>query len=89
MPASADRDRDTPHGRRRVVSVMEWNPAVWISDGRQFATEVKTEFKKITWPSQKEAVGGTIGVVVIVAIITLALSLVDLVLGKIVRLVFG
>ncbi|MBW2508111.1 MAG: preprotein translocase subunit SecE [Deltaproteobacteria bacterium] len=68
---------------------MEWNPAVWISDGRQFATEVKTEFKKITWPSQKEAVGGTIGVVVIVAIITLALSLVDLVLGKIVRLVFG
>ena len=68
---------------------MEWNPAVWISDGRQFATEVKTEFKKITWPSQKEAVGGTIGVLVIVAIITLALSLVDAVLGKVVRLVFG
>ena len=68
---------------------MEWNPAVWISDGRQFATEVKTEFKKITWPSQKEAVGGTIGVLVIVAIITLALSLVDAVLGKVVQLVFG
>jgi preprotein translocase subunit SecE len=68
---------------------MQWNPTIWISDGRQFATEVKTEFKKITWPSQKEAVGGTIGVLVIVAVITLALSLVDAVLGKVVQLVFG
>jgi preprotein translocase subunit SecE len=77
------------HGRKRVMSVMQWNPAIWISDGRQFATEVRTEFKKITWPSQKEAIGGTIGVVVIVVIVTLALSLVDAVLGKIVQLVFG
>ena len=68
---------------------MQWNPAIWVSDGRQFAAEVKTEFKKITWPSQKEAVGGTIGVLVIVAVITLALSLVDAVLGKVVQLVFG
>ena len=60
---------------------------VWISDGRQFASEVRSEFKKITWPAQKEAVGGTIGVVVIVIIITLALSLVDAVLGKVIRLV--
>ncbi len=68
---------------------MQWNPAIWVSDGRQFATEVRTEFKKITWPSQKEAIGGTIGVVVIVIIITLALSLVDALLGWVVRQVFG
>ncbi len=66
---------------------MQWNPAIWISDGRQFATEVRTEFKKITWPSQKEAVGGTIGVVVIVIIITLALSLVDVVLSRVLQFV--
>jgi len=71
------------------MSVMQWNPATWISDGRQFASEVRTEFKKITWPSQKETIGGTIGVVVIIAVITLALSIVDAVLGKIVQLVFG
>ncbi len=70
------------------MSVMQWNPVIWISDGRQFAKEVETEFKKITWPSQKEAIGGTIGVVVIVAVITLALSLVDAVLGKVVQFVF-
>jgi len=68
---------------------MQWNPVIWFSDGRQFMSEVRTEFKKITWPSQKEAVGGTIGVVVIVIIITVALSLVDAVLGKVVQLVFG
>ena len=67
---------------------MQWNPAIWISDGRQFATEVKTEFKKITWPSQKEAIGGTIGVVVIVIIITTALSVVDAVLGWVIQRVF-
>ena len=87
MSASALRDRAMPHGRERVMSVMQWNPAIWISDGRQFATEVRTEFKKITWPSQKEAIGGTIGFVVIVTIVTLALSLVDAVLGQVVQLV--
>ena len=89
MPALASCDRVMLHRRERVMSVMQWNPAIWISDGRQFATEVRTEFKKITWPSQKEAIGGTIGVVVIVIVITVALSLVDALLGKIVQFVFG
>jgi len=66
---------------------MEWNPAVWVSDANQFLSEVRTEFRKVTWPSQKEAVGGTIGVLVVVAVITLALSLVDLVLGQLIQLV--
>jgi preprotein translocase subunit SecE len=67
---------------------MQWNPVIWISDGRQFMAEVRTEYKKVTWPSRKEAIGGTIGVVVIVAVITLALSLVDAVLGQVVQLIF-
>ncbi len=77
-----------PHGRERVMSAMQWNPAIWISDGLQFVKEVEIEFKKITWPSHKEAIGGTIVVVVIGIIVTLALSLVDAVLGKVVQLVF-
>ncbi len=89
MPASVSCDRAMPNGREQVMSAMQWNPAIWISDGLQFVKEVEIEFKKITWPSQKEAIGGTIGVVVIVIVITLALSLVDAVLGKIVQLVFG
>ena len=57
---------------------MQWNPAVWFSQSRTFLLEVRTEFRKVTWPTQKEAVAGTIGVLVIVAVITLVLSVLDL-----------
>ena len=64
---------------------MEWNPAVWVSDSRQFLLEVRSEFRKVTWPSQKEATAGTIGVVVVCTIVTLVLSGVDLALGQIIQ----
>ena len=66
---------------------MQWNPAVWVSDAKQYLVEVRTEFRKVTWPTQKEAVAGTIGVLVVVTLITAALSLVDLVLGQVMRFV--
>ena len=63
------------------------NPAIWFQDARQFILEVRTEFRKVTWPTQKEAVAGTVGVVVVVAVITGGLSLVDLVLGQVIQLI--
>jgi preprotein translocase subunit SecE len=64
---------------------MQLNPVVLFNDAKRFAIEVRSEFRKVTWPSQKETVGGTIGVVVIVVIITSVLSVVDLVLGQLVQ----
>ena len=64
---------------------MQWNPTIWVSDSRQFLLEVRSEFKKVTWPTQKEAVAGTIGVLVIVTIITTALSVVDQIFGRLVQ----
>jgi preprotein translocase subunit SecE len=66
---------------------MEWNPVVWYSESRQFLTEVRSEFRKVTWPTQKEAMAGTIGVLVVVIVLTTALSLVDFSLAQLVRLV--
>ena len=66
---------------------MEWNPVVWYSESRQFITEVRSEFRKVTWPTQKEAMAGTIGVLVVVIVLTTALSLVDFSLAQLVRLV--
>jgi preprotein translocase SecE subunit len=43
--------------------------------------EVQVEFKKVTWPSQKEAVAGTASVLFVVAIIGVALFAVDSVLA--------
>ena len=67
---------------------MQWNPVIWMSDGRQFLTEVRSEFRKVTWPTQKEATAGTIGVVVVVTLITTVLSLVDMILGQAVQWIF-
>ncbi len=53
------------------------NPLVWISDARQYLAEVQVEWKKITWPPQNEALVGTVSVVVVVAIVTTVLSIVD------------
>jgi len=64
---------------------MQWNPAVWFSQSRLFLMEVRTEFRKVTWPTQKEAIAGTVGVLVIVAVITAVLSIMDLVLGQAMR----
>ena len=66
---------------------MEWNPAVLFENGRQYLSDVRTEFRKVTWPSQREYVGGTIGVVVIVAILTLVLGLIDMGLSQIMELI--
>ena len=56
---------------------MELSPSSWVQDVRQYLLEVRTEFEKISWPSQKEYVGGTVGVIVIVALMTLILGVLD------------
>ena len=66
---------------------MNWNPAIWYSTSRQFLSEVRAEYRKVTWPSQKEAIAGTIGVVVLVVIMTAVLSSVDLILGQLIQLI--
>lgn len=56
---------------------MEASPSSWIRDVRQYLLDVRSEFEKISWPTQKEYVGGTIGVLVIVAFMTLVLGVLD------------
>jgi preprotein translocase subunit SecE len=66
---------------------MQWNPTVWVSESRRFLLEVRSEYRKVTWPNQKEAVAGTVGVLVVVAIISLVLAVIDFVLGQLIRLI--
>jgi preprotein translocase subunit SecE len=66
---------------------MQWNPAVWVSDSRQFLEEVRVEFRKVTWPTQEEARAGTIGVIVVVAVLTTGLSMVDFALSWAIRMI--
>ena len=66
---------------------MATNPTEWYRDSRQYLTEVGGEYRKITWPPQKEAVAGTIGVVVICSIVATVLGIVDFGLSRIIRLI--
>jgi len=68
---------------------MAMNPGGWYRDARQYVTEVQAEFKKITWPPQKEAVAGAISVAVIVVIVTSVLGLVDFALSRLLSLVLS
>ena len=56
-----------------------------ITKAIQFLSEVKNEVNKVTWPSKKEAIGGTAVVLVVVFLMALFLGLVDLLLSKIVE----
>lgn len=63
----------------------ESNAVGWVAATRQYFVDTRAELQKVTWPKQQEAVGGTIGVLVIVGVITLVLSLVDVSLSKLVE----
>lgn len=51
----------------------------------QFLREVKVELNKVTWPSRKQTIGSTAVVLVIVAIISLFLGIVDAGLAGLIR----
>jgi preprotein translocase subunit SecE len=57
------------------------NPVEWAQASREFVNEVQMEFKKVTWPTQKEATAGTASVLIVVVAIGLVLFLVDSVLA--------
>ena len=60
-----------------------------VTKAIQFLSEVKSEVKRVTWPTKKEAMGGTAVVLVVVFIMALFLGLVDLLLSKIIGVIFS
>jgi preprotein translocase subunit SecE len=56
-----------------------------ISKAVAFLHEVKGEVKKVTWPTRREAMGGTGVVLVVVFLVALFLGIVDSILSKIVQ----
>ena len=56
-----------------------------ITRALEFLTEVKAEVNKVTWPSRREALGGTAVVVVVVLLMATFLGIIDAILSKIVQ----
>ena len=61
------------------------NPAesikTWAQNAKQFYADVRSEMKKVSWPSRQEVVGTTIVVIVAVFFFGLYLGAVDQLLG--------
>ncbi len=55
----------------------------------QYAKDIETEAKRITWPSRPEAVKSTLAVVVISGVFAAFLGLVDFTFSYIVRFILG
>ena len=56
-----------------------------ITKALEFLTEVKAEVNKVTWPSRREALGGTAVVLVVVLLMATFLGIIDAILSRIVQ----
>ncbi|MCM8799837.1 MAG: preprotein translocase subunit SecE [Candidatus Omnitrophica bacterium] len=53
-----------------------------------FFKEVKIEMTKVSWPTRQEVWGATVVVIVITSILALFIGIVDLILSKILTVIF-
>jgi preprotein translocase subunit SecE len=60
-----------------------WNRSI------QFVKEAWIELKKVTWPNQKETMGATAVVLVLVFLVSFYLGLVDLALTRMMKVIIG
>ncbi len=65
---------------------MEINIRPKIESAKQFLREVKTELKKVTWPSRKDSLSGTAIVLVTVFILAVFLGVVDTGLSNLIKM---
>jgi preprotein translocase subunit SecE len=54
----------------------------WTEKSKQFYADVRSEMKKVSWPSRQEVAGTTIVVIVAVFFFGFYLGLVDLILAR-------
>ena len=64
---------------------MEFSIHSKIEAAKQFLREVKQELKKVTWPSRKDALSGTVVVLVAVFVIAVFLGIVDSGLSSLIK----
>ena len=54
-----------------------------------YLAETRTELKKVTWPSRQDLIDSTRVVIIATLIMTVFIGLVDQILSRIIKLVFG
>jgi preprotein translocase SecE subunit len=73
--------------RQKTGEFMELNIRSQFEIAKQFLREVRTELKKVTWPSRKDTLSGTAVVLVAVFVIAIFLGIVDSGLSGLIKMV--
>ncbi|MCD6308900.1 MAG: preprotein translocase subunit SecE [Candidatus Latescibacteria bacterium] len=60
--------------------------ANWIDNSKRFLKEVRSEMKKVTWPSWIELKGSTVLVIIVAVFFSVYIGLVDFILSLASRL---
>lgn len=61
----------------------------WFGRAAKFFRDVRSELKKVVWPSKKDVRNNTLVVLAVVAITVVALVVLDTVFGGVMRLIIG
>jgi preprotein translocase subunit SecE len=68
---------------------MELSIRPKIEGAKQFLREVKTELKKVTWPTPKQTLASTAVVIILVFVVSFILGIIDFALAKAVKFILG
>ncbi len=60
-----------------------------IAKAKTFLSEVRSEVKKVTWPSRKDTMGGTMVVLMVVLLASIYLGILDAIFSKIIQLLLA
>jgi preprotein translocase subunit SecE len=74
--------------KKSIVGSAVWKVNnKYVDQALQFLREVKVELKKVAWPSQKQAMGSTIVVIMLVLLVSFFLGIVDISLSSLIKAV--
>jgi preprotein translocase subunit SecE len=78
-------EREAPGG---IAGVLSW-PRRKLAEGRAFFSEVRSELKKVTWPSRKEVYSTTLVVIATSILFGFYLWGLDIVFSRVMSLVLA
>lgn len=86
--SSAAPSSPRPRVQQRKEKQGTVTKAVQRSRSSQFISEVIAELRKVSWPNRSQLMQGTAVVVIVVAIVTVYLAIVDEIFGRLIDSIF-
>ena len=86
--SSAQKPNPRPRSQPKKEKQGSVTKAVQRNRGSQFLSEVIAELRKVSWPSRSQLFQGTAVVLIVVAIVTVYLAIVDEIFARLIDSIF-